>query len=95
MFILGAGSHLGLTLVTDVKANDYYCSSTNSVGLKVSWNSNNCNELWKTYFSKGIPQALQTSSNNLLIISRASDHTGVTINDKNVLILVSLEKYMA
>lgn len=32
---LGSGSHMGLTVVANVRANDYYCSTTNSAGFKV------------------------------------------------------------
>lgn len=32
---VGAGSHLGLTLILDANADDYHCSSTNSIGFKV------------------------------------------------------------
>lgn len=32
---LGAGSHLGLTVLAAVHANEYFCSSTNSAGLKM------------------------------------------------------------
>ncbi|KAJ8913266.1 hypothetical protein NQ315_012884, partial [Exocentrus adspersus] len=31
----GAGAHLGLSLVLDAQVNDYYCSSTDSIGFKV------------------------------------------------------------
>ncbi|PNF19404.1 hypothetical protein B7P43_G03628 [Cryptotermes secundus] len=31
----GAGSHLGLTLVLDANTDDYYCSSTASIGFKI------------------------------------------------------------
>lgn len=31
----GGGRHLGLFIVMNVSANDYYCSSTNSAGVKV------------------------------------------------------------
>ncbi|XP_069692716.1 pickpocket protein 28-like [Periplaneta americana] len=31
----GAGSHLGLTLILDANIDDYYCSSTSSIGFKV------------------------------------------------------------
>ncbi|XP_074032749.1 pickpocket protein 28 [Leptinotarsa decemlineata] len=32
---LGAGSHLGLTVVMDAQIDEYYCSSTSSVGFKI------------------------------------------------------------
>lgn len=32
----GAGRHLGLTLVLDAEISEYYCSSTASVGFKVT-----------------------------------------------------------
>ncbi|GLV41439.1 pickpocket 28 [Carabus blaptoides fortunei] len=35
----GPGVHLGLSLVVNVAADDYYCSSTNSVGLKIRLHS--------------------------------------------------------
>jgi hypothetical protein len=31
----GAGAHLGLTLVLDVEANEFYCSTSAGVGFKV------------------------------------------------------------
>lgn len=34
-FRSGSGSHLGLTLILNANADDYHCSSTNSVGFKV------------------------------------------------------------
>lgn len=34
----GAGAHLGLTMVINLDSDDYYCSSTNSIGLKVCKN---------------------------------------------------------
>lgn len=34
-FSLGAGAHLGLTVVLDAKVDNYFCSSTSSVGFKV------------------------------------------------------------
>ncbi|CAH0557483.1 unnamed protein product [Brassicogethes aeneus] len=35
IIILGAGSHLGLSIVLDAQLDEYYCSSTSSVGFKV------------------------------------------------------------
>lgn len=32
---LGAGVHLGLTIILDAQIDQYYCSSTRSVGFKV------------------------------------------------------------
>lgn len=32
---LGSGSHMGLTVLVNVHASDYYCSTTNSAGFKV------------------------------------------------------------
>lgn len=32
----GAGTHLGLTIVVDAQLDNYYCSSTDSVGFKVN-----------------------------------------------------------
>ncbi|CAG9771852.1 unnamed protein product [Ceutorhynchus assimilis] len=32
---LGAGAHLGLSIILDAQINNYYCSSTRSVGFKV------------------------------------------------------------
>ncbi|KAG5869552.1 hypothetical protein JTB14_002297 [Gonioctena quinquepunctata] len=32
---LGAGSHLGLTVVIDAQIDEYYCSSTSSIGFKI------------------------------------------------------------
>lgn len=35
MLVKGSGSHLGLTLILNANADDYHCSSTNSVGFKI------------------------------------------------------------
>ncbi|XP_018575693.2 pickpocket protein 28 [Anoplophora glabripennis] len=32
---LGAGSHLGLSLILDAQVDNYYCSSTSSIGFKI------------------------------------------------------------
>lgn len=32
----GAGSHMGLTVILEANIEDYYCSSGNSAGFKVS-----------------------------------------------------------
>jgi amiloride-sensitive sodium channel len=32
---LGAGAHLGLTLILDVEAEEFYCSTSAGVGFKV------------------------------------------------------------
>lgn len=32
---LGAGAHLGLTVILDAQINEYFCSSTSSIGFKV------------------------------------------------------------
>lgn len=33
---IGAGAHLGLTVVLDAQTDNYYCSSTSSIGFKVN-----------------------------------------------------------
>ena len=38
----GAGAHLGLTLLLDADIDDYYCSSTASIGFKVSVKQYSC-----------------------------------------------------
>ncbi|XP_068158189.1 pickpocket protein 28 [Drosophila tropicalis] len=37
----GTGESLGLSLILDVQANDYYCSSSNSIGFKIALHSPN------------------------------------------------------